>query len=131
MKQLALLIVVLFLAPTVWAQQAVSNTTSPSHPFSGAPPSGVPSTATNQIMITPAEWQELSAARTAAFQANPDLAAENRKLSEKMRALMDKINAAMVKADPTIGPIIAKLEANRPHPGAPASTLPSPPPPAK
>jgi len=131
MKQLALLIVVLSLAPTAWAQQAVSNTTFPIHPPSGAPPPGVPSTGANQITITPAEWQELSAARTAAFQANPDLLAENRKLSEKMRALMDKINAAMVKADPTIAPIIAKLEANRPHPGTPASSPPTTPSPAK
>jgi len=129
MKQLALFIVVLSLAPTAWAQQA-SNTTLPIHPSPGATP-GVPISEANQIMITPAEWQELSAARTAAFQANPDLVAENRKLSEKMRDVMDKINAAMVKADPTIGPIIAKLEANRPHPGAPVGSPPATPVPVK
>jgi hypothetical protein len=130
MKQLALLLIMaLPLSGTVWAQQAGSTPASPTRPPSGAPPPGAPPTGANQI--TPDEWQELRAARSAAFQANPDLVAENRKLSEKMRALEDKINVAMVKADPTIGPIIAKLEANRPHPGAPAGSPPAAPPPVK
>ena len=58
--------------------------------------------------LTPEEQQELRAARKAAMDANPDLAAEQ-------KALQDKINAAMIKADPKVAPIIAKLEAAHQH----------------
>jgi len=71
---------------------------------------------TNADAITPEEWQQLRTARSAALQANPDLLTNHQKLIEKMRALDDKIDAAMIKTDPTIAPIIAKFEANRPRP---------------
>jgi hypothetical protein len=73
-------------------------------------------------VITPEEWQELRAARNAALQANPDLITEHNKLLERMRALEDKVDAAMIKADPTITPLIAKFESNRPHLGTSATT---------
>jgi hypothetical protein len=57
-------------------------------------------------MLTPEERQELMAARQKAMADNPDLAAQ-------MKALQDKINQAMIKADPKVAPIIAKMEAAR------------------
>jgi len=116
MKRLPLLLIAaVSLAGTAWAQQA------PNFP-PGAPPTGG-----SPIAITPDEWQELRAAHSAALQANPDLVAEHTKLLARMRTLEDKINAAMIKSDPTIAPIIARFEANRPRPTTPPAT----PPPAK
>ena len=57
-------------------------------------------------ILTPEDRQELMAARQEAMQANPDLA-------DQMKALQQKINAAMIKADPKVAPIIAKVEAAR------------------
>lgn len=104
----------IFLAPAVWAQQVGSNSTSVSLPPSAAQSQGAPAE-THPITLTPDEWQELRAARTSALQANPDLIEENRRLSDKMRDLAGKIDAAMIKSDPTLAPIIAKLEAGRQH----------------
>jgi hypothetical protein len=58
--------------------------------------------------LTPEEHQELMNAHKAAMDANPDLVAEQ-------KALQDKINAAMIKADPKVEPILAKLEAAHKH----------------
>jgi hypothetical protein len=120
-----LFIVSLALAGSALAQQAGS----PSNLTPGAPP-----TEANQITITPDEWQELRAARSAALQANPDFVKKHNKLLERLRTLEDKLDAAMIKADPAIAPMIAKFEANRTHPGAPVSapsdaTVPAQPPP--
>jgi hypothetical protein len=121
MKRLALFFIIgLSLAGTVWAQQAGSTPASPPN----LPP-GAPFVGANQITITPDEWQELRTARSEALKSNPDLVAANKKLMDRMRALEDKIDAAMVKADPTIAPIIAKFETNRPHPGVPVGSPPS------
>ena len=123
MKRLSLLLFVgLSLAGTTWAQQAGSTHNLPS----GAPPAGA-----SKTTITPEEWQELRAAHTAALQANPDLTAEHTKLMERMRTFEDKLDAAMIKINPAIAPIIAKFEVNRPHPGAPAGSPPAAPPAAK
>jgi len=62
------------------------------------------------------DFQRLRAARDAVFQANPGLQAKNAKLIEEMRALQDKIDAAMIKADPTIAPLLSRFEGGRPHP---------------
>jgi hypothetical protein len=111
MKRLTLLLgTVLSLAGTAWAQTTL--------PANHLPPGG-------QVTITPEEWQELRAARAAAIKANPSFIAENAKLLARMRALEDKLDAAMIKADPTITPVIAKFEANRPRPGAPTTTAPA------
>jgi hypothetical protein len=86
------------------AQTSVSGTTTsnfpPPHPHDG--PGG------HMGGLTPKVRQELMAARQEAMQANPELAAEQ-------KALQEKINAAMIKADPNVAPIIAKLEAARQH----------------
>jgi hypothetical protein len=119
MKQSVLLFfVALSMAGTAWAQQA-----EPTH---NLPPGAPPAPAgLSQIAITPNEWQELRAARSAAIQANPDLVAADKKLRERMRAFEDKVDAAMFKANPSIAPLIAKFEAGRQRPGMPAGS-PSP-----
>ena len=126
MKRLTLFFIAgLTMVATSSAQQT-GSTPPMASPSSFA--SGSPSVVAGQITISPDEWQELRTARSAALQANPDLIAENKKLMERMRTLENKVDAAMIKADPSLAPIIAKFEANRPHPGTPApSTTNSPP----
>jgi hypothetical protein len=68
----------------------------------------------NNNTLSPTEWQELRTARTAALKANPDLVTRASQLSEKMRQFQQKLNAAMVKTDPNIAPVLAKFAGNRP-----------------
>ena len=91
-------------------------------------------TGVDQFTITPDELMELHTARSAAINAHPELIAENQKLMDKMHALNDKIDAAMIKTDPGVAPIIAKVEANRnrqPLRMRPPTPPPANPPPAK
>ncbi|HUB66025.1 MAG TPA: hypothetical protein VL981_00910 [Candidatus Methylacidiphilales bacterium] len=119
MKRLLLFsLLILPLAGTAWAQQPAP---------ASAPPPGAPPGGAGQITITQQEWQELRAARAAALQANPGLQAKNAKLIEEMRALQDKIDAAMIKADPTIAPLLSRFEGGRPHPVSPAAAPPTTP----
>jgi hypothetical protein len=50
---------------------------------------------------------------------DPDLAAEEKTLHEQEKAHMQKVHDAMLKADPNIAPILAKLEAGHHHHGPP------------
>jgi Spy/CpxP family protein refolding chaperone len=79
------------------------------------------------------DMEEMREAREAALQADPALAAEGKALQEKQRAYQKKVEAAMIKADPDVAPILAQLEAMRqqyqagmgggqPAPPHPAST---------
>jgi hypothetical protein len=102
-RTLLLLALGAFIAVPAMAQQPPTNSTNaPSHVHSpggghmGGPMAG----------LTPEERQEVMAARQAAFQADPSLQAEQ-------EALQQKIDAAMVAADPKVAPILAKMEANR------------------
>ena len=91
-------------------------------------------TGVDQFTITPDELMELHTARSAAINAHPELIAENQKLMDKMHALNDKIDAAMIKIDPGVAPIIAKVEANRnrqPLRMRPPTPPPANPPPVK
>jgi hypothetical protein len=75
--------------------------------------------------LSPDEWQELRMARMAALKANPELITKAVQLSEKLRQFEQKLNAAMLKTDPNIAPVLAKFAANRlaaPH------SIPQPPP---
>ena len=76
---------------------------NPPHNKDGAPPGGGGG---HMGGLSPEERQELMSARKAAMDANPDLAAEQ-------KALQEKINAAMIKADPKVAPLIAKMDAAR------------------
>jgi Spy/CpxP family protein refolding chaperone len=59
--------------------------------------------------LTPTEIQELRDAHEAALAADPFLAAEGQVLAEKMQAYRKKLNAAMIKADPKVAAILAKI----------------------
>ena len=63
-------------------------------------------------MLTEAEKQQLRAAHDAAYQADPSLAAEDKDLKSKMDAFHEKVRAAMIKADPNVAPILAKIAAH-------------------
>jgi Spy/CpxP family protein refolding chaperone len=65
--------------------------------------------------LTKDEWTELKSAHDAALQANPDLATQEKALHQQMKDLQQKIHDAMVKADPKVEPILAKLEAGHHH----------------
>lgn len=109
---LVILVSALALVSPAWAQQATS--TAPVHPGAANQ---------NQIIITADEWKELRDARAAAIKAHPELLQENTELIEKIRAFEAKLNAAMIKANPSIAPLMVKYKANTTPPGdAPAST---------
>lgn len=69
------------------------------------------------------EWQELRSARETTLKNNPDLAAEYKALLAEMDEQQKKMDAAMIKADPKVAPIVAKLEAMRKHSSVPNGTV--------
>ena len=99
------------------------STNSPSNP----PPTK------NTSILSSEEDQEVSNAHRAALSADPSLAATEKELWAKLKAVRDagggpnpdlkaelldfntKLEAAMVKADPKVEPLLAKLEAAHPH----------------
>jgi hypothetical protein len=66
-------------------------------------------------MLSQEDREKLRAAHDAAMKDNPDLAQEDKDLHDKMDALQKEIDAAMVKADPSVAPLIAKMEEERKH----------------
>jgi hypothetical protein len=60
-------------------------------------------------LVSPGEWEHLRSARDSALQANPDLAAEYKEILAAMDAQQKKIDADMIKVDPKVAPIVAKL----------------------
>ena len=58
----------------------------------------------------PKEWQELRLVRETTLQSNPDLAAEYKSLLAEMDEQQKEMDAAMMKVDPKVAPIVAKLE---------------------
>jgi hypothetical protein len=64
-------------------------------------------------VTTMSEWQEFRAARDKTLQDNPDLAAEYQALQDAMKKQQESIEEAMAKTDPTVAPILAKLEWQR------------------
>jgi hypothetical protein len=65
--------------------------------------------------LTREEREKLHAAHDAALKANPDLDAEGKDLMAKMEAHEKNVEAAMVKADPSIAPLLAKADKDRMH----------------
>ncbi len=104
-RTLLLLALGAFLAVPAFAQTAGSSLTPASPPATTHTPGDRPPGG-RMGGLTPEDRQELMPARQEAMQANPELAQEQ-------KALQDKINAAMIKADPNVAPIIAKMEATR------------------
>ena len=96
--------------------------------------------------LTPAEKAELKKAHEAAIAADPSLGTEEKSLHEAMKAahesgtppseadkqkmhdFRDKMDAAMVKADPDVAPILAKIKAHHHGPGGPGGDAGGPPP---
>ena len=75
---------------------------------------GFPSTTpSSPNMPTQALWQEYSATRQKVLNGNPELASEYNDIRNEINAQMEKMNAAMIQADPKVAPIVAKLEALR------------------
>lgn len=58
--------------------------------------------------LSPDERQKVIAAHQTAMQ-DPTVQAARQKMKQTRKELRDAMHAAMVKADPTIGPILAKL----------------------
>ena len=132
MKSL-LLPALLFAALPVLAQTtttAPSSTTAPSTKAPAQQPS--PNSMMAQVMsvLTPAEQDQLKTARTKAMTDNPKLQTEEMSLMEKAMSMQagtatdadkaaftnaiqehgTKVRAAMLKADPTIQPLLKKVE---------------------
>jgi len=100
--------------------------------------------------LTDAEKAELKKAHDAAIAADPSLATEEQTLKaahesgtpptdaqkEQFHAFREKMDAAMIKADPAVEPILAKIKAHHHGPGGPGGpggdggTPPPPPPPS-
>ncbi|MCE0497468.1 MAG: hypothetical protein LV481_05920 [Methylacidiphilales bacterium] len=116
------------LAGSAWAQSTNSTNTPPANP---PPPGGPPPHHRLDLskILTPEERQELDAAHAAAIKANPDLGAQEKELIGEMQEARDsgeppdpalftqmadlrkKLHDAMLKTDPKIKPILAKLDA--------------------
>lgn len=105
-----------------------TNTSAPVAP-PPAPPGGGHMGGMGMGGITPEEGQELMEAHSAALQANPDLQAEGKALQAKIQAYQKKVEAAMVKADPNVGPILAEIDAERAQQRAAGGGPGGPPPP--
>jgi len=111
-----------------------------------APPSGPPPGEGHHHdlkFLTDAEKQELHKAHDAALAADPTLATQKKDLMDQMKeahdagekpsadlmaqmhAFREKMDAAMIKADPNVAPIIAKIKAHHPH-GGPGGPPPPP-----
>jgi hypothetical protein len=116
-----------------------------------APPPGGPPGGFQQIQgmgfLTDAEKAELKKAHDAAIAADPSLTTEEQSIHEAMQsayesgtpptedqraawhAFREKMNAAMIAADPDVAPILAKIKAHHHGPGGPGGDGPPPPPP--
>jgi hypothetical protein len=108
-----------------------------------APPSGPPPGGFHHDhgmgFLTDAQKQELKAARDAAFAADPSLKTEADALKAShqpgtppsdadkanWQAFQEKLNEAMVKADPNVAPILAEIKAHHHHGGPPPPPPPS------
>ena len=69
--------------------------------------------APDAVTITAEDWQELRMARSQAIESNSDFSLESKQLADEMRAFEDKLDTAMMKADPGMAPLITKFEAGR------------------
>jgi Spy/CpxP family protein refolding chaperone len=129
-RKLLLITLGVALAGSAWAQSTNSTNTPPANP---PPPGGPPPGGHHHLdlskILTPEERQELDAAHAAAIKANPDLGAQEKELIGEMQEAHDsgeppdpalftqmadlrkKLHDAMIKADPKIKPILAKLDA--------------------
>jgi hypothetical protein len=129
------------LASPVFAQTADSTNAPPP-----GPPPGGPGFHHGMGFLTEAEKAELKKAHDAALAADPSLATQEQTLKDQMKAsfeagtpptadqvaawhaFRDKMDAAMISADPDVAPILAKIKSH--HHGGFGGDGPPPPPPA-
>ena len=95
-------------------KNSVPNEASPTTTLKPAP-------ITPSVSLTPEDLQELRTARVQAMKSNPELVANAKRIADQMRAFEDKLDAAMIKADPNVSPLIAKFEGGHKAPGAPGA----------
>lgn len=112
-------IVVAAVAWAAWAGHQRSNTViSSAAPNVVAAPStahpNVAHPAPSNLMIS-GEWREYHALQQKTLAENPELAAEYKAILNQMEAQQKALEAAMVKADPKVAPIVAKLDKIRQH----------------
>jgi hypothetical protein len=105
--------VALFLGWLIWGRP---GTTPPKYvpvahsPATNAvPPLPARPTPTASNLPLPSGWQKLRSVRDTTLQNNPDLAAEYKSLLGEMDQQQKDLDAAMIKADPKVAPIVAKL----------------------
>jgi Spy/CpxP family protein refolding chaperone len=103
----------LCLTAPLWAQSDDSSDSTPPpagghHHWKGGPGG-----------LTQDERTELKTAHDSALQANPDLAAEEKQLHQQWKDYAKKMHDAMVKADPKVEPILAKMKGHHHHHGPP------------
>ena len=84
----------------------------------------------NENELSPQDWEELRVARHDVLKAHPELMAKATQMSAKMRAFQEKLNAAILKEDPKLEPIIAKMD-NKSIPQRGPTPVVAPPPPLK
>ncbi len=125
-RAVSLLVVLVVLAVLVWA--ARSRTTGSKNSSIAVVPKVLPLNKTVPPFAKPpplmasSEWQTYHSAREAVLASNPALEAEYKQILQEMDGQQAKLDAAMVKADPKSGPMIAKLEALRARNGVPATS---------
>lgn len=61
--------------------------------------------------MTEAEWTEYRFERLTVIRTTPELSAESKELEAEAMAQTQAVDAAMVKADPSVEPLLAKLSA--------------------
>lgn len=144
MKNISVILIVLLVVGCVawglWSRYAPApNAVSPSvasAPSATAPaanPAANPAihTAPPPVFTQVREWRQYRDVREKTLADNPDLAAEYQSLRHQLEQQEKDLDAAMVKADPQVAPIVARLEAIRTqgpgsHPAATGSTPPKP-----
>ncbi|MEI9998630.1 MAG: hypothetical protein WDO13_05415 [Verrucomicrobiota bacterium] len=145
MKSLFVVAVGALLACPVLAQDATNAPPAPPPPGEGGP-GGHHHHHDMFPFLTDAEKAQYKKDHDAVFAADPTLATEGKDLMGQMRdshdageppspdlmakfkAFQDKVNAAMVKLDPSVEPIIDKIKAHHPPHGGPGGGPPPPPP---
>jgi Spy/CpxP family protein refolding chaperone len=103
----------LCLTAPLWAQSDDSSDSS------STPPAGHHHWHGGFGGLTQDERTELKTAHDKALQDNPDLATEEKQMHQQMCDYMKKMHDAMVKADPNVEPIFAKMKSGHHHHGAP------------
>ena len=110
-KLTSLLALGLLTIPCLSAQDADSSQSTTTN----SPSCGWKGHFADRHILTPAEWQELAAARKTVFSQDPTLEQNVKAAEEAMKNAHEAMKAAMIKVDPNLQSIIQKLEAMRPH----------------